>query len=252
MEIAQIIPHVEALIFASDHPLPASEILELLNNSQGFLEDLATIDQVESAIEAISEKYSSGFYAFEIKESGGGFQFLTKRDYYPTVAQLNGDKYLKKLSTAALETLAIIAYKQPITKGDIEAIRGVNSDYSLQKLLEKELIIISGRKEDAPGKPLLYSTSRSFMDYFGLNHPDDLPRIKEVLQEELAHPTFLQAQQPQQGPAEEGTDEENGSLAVSENGELLLQPPHDDQPEENKPDEDPPQDPGDETGDTPE
>lgn len=247
MEIAQIIPHVEALIFASDHPLPATEILELLNNSQGFLEDLATIDQVESAIEAISEKYNSGFYAFEIRESGGGFQFLTKRDYYPTVAQLNGDKYLKKLSTAALETLAIIAYKQPITKGDIEAIRGVNSDYSLQKLLEKELIIISGRKEDAPGKPLLYATSRSFMDYFGLNHPDDLPRIKEVLQEELAHPTFLQEQQP--GPAEEEAEAANGSLAVSENGELLMQPPHEEDPEENDSEEDRP-DPQDESGDT--
>src|SRR5690242_12350939 len=139
MEIAQIIPHVESLIFASDHPLPAMEIMELLNNSQGFLEDRATPEQVMSAIEAIQEKYTSEFYSFEVRESGGGFQFLTKPAYYPTVAQLNGDKYLKKLSTAALETLAIIAYKQPLTKGEIESIRGVNSDYSIQKLLEKDL-----------------------------------------------------------------------------------------------------------------
>jgi segregation and condensation protein B len=225
MEIAQIIPHVEALIFASDHPLPAMEIMELLNNSQGFLEDLATPDQVMSAIEAIREKYSSAFYAFEVRQSGGGFQFLTKAEYYPTVAQLNGDKYLKKLSTAALETLAIIAYKQPITKGDIESIRGVNSDYSIQKLLEKELIMISGRKEDVPGKPLLYVTSKSFMDYFGLNTPADLPQIKEVLQEELTHPTHIHehSQDNNDDSGENETlSEQAGYLSVSENGELMI------------------------------
>lgn len=225
MEIAQIIPHVEALIFASDHPLPEMEIVDLLNNSQGFLEDLATLEQVQSAIEAIHEKYQSEFYSFELKRSGGGFQFLTKPAFYPTVAQLNGDKYLKKLSVAALETLSIIAYKQPITKSEIESIRGVNSDYSIQKLLEKELIIISGRKEEAVGKPLIYATSKSFMDYFGLNSPEDLPQIKEVLQEELAHPTLISEQQTETKSEEEveGDDEENGHLAVSETGELLLQ-----------------------------
>ena len=102
-----------------------------------FLEDRATLDQVETALEAVREKYSSEFYAFEVRESGGGYQFLTKRDYYQTVAQLNGEKFLKRLSTAALETLAIIAYKQPISKGEIEHIRGVSTDYSIQKLLEK-------------------------------------------------------------------------------------------------------------------
>ncbi len=104
-----------------------------------------------------------------------------KKEFHKTVAQLNGDKFLKRLSNAALETLAIIAYKQPITKGEVEAIRGVNSDYSIQKLLEKELIVISGRNEELPGKPLVYATSRSFMDYFGINSTDDLPKIKEVL-----------------------------------------------------------------------
>jgi segregation and condensation protein B len=104
---------------------------------------------------------------------------------------LNGEKFLKRLSTAALETLAIIAYKQPITKGEIEGIRGVNSDYSIQKLLEKELILISGRNENAPGKPLVYATSKNFMDYFGLNSTDDLPKIKEVLAEQMIQPTIV-------------------------------------------------------------
>ena len=213
MEISQIIPHVEALIFAADRPLPVLEIVDLLNNALAFLEDRATLDQVETAIEAIREKYHTEFYAFEVRESGGGYQFLTKKDYYQTVAQLNGEKFLKRLSTAALETLAIIAYKQPISKGEIEHIRGVSSDYSIQKLLEKELIVISGRSEELPGKPLLYTTSKAFMDYFGLNSPADLPKLKEVFDEEVIQPTLI---------TDEAFQHSNGNgFVVSENGELL-------------------------------
>ncbi len=170
MEISQIIPHIEALIFASDKALSVNDITELINNTFGFLEERITVDQVESALNGIQEKYATEFYPFELKQSGGGWQFLTKPDFHKTIAQLNGDKFLKRLSNAALESLAIIAYKQPITKGEVEAIRGVNSDYSIQKLLEKELIVISGRNELLPGKPLVYSTSKTFMDYFGIIH----------------------------------------------------------------------------------
>lgn len=194
MELSQIIPHIEALVFASDKPLNNGELLELLNNALGFIEDRATPDQVDAAIEGIREKYSAEFYAFELRQSGGGWQFLTKKEYHKTVAQLNGDKFLKRLSTAALETLAIIAYKQPITKSEIEAIRGVNCDYAVQKLLEKDLIIISGRNEEAVGKPLIYSTSKSFMDYFGINSTEDLPKISEVLMEELVQATYVNGQ----------------------------------------------------------
>jgi len=185
MELSQIIPHIEALIFASEKPLTNIELVELVNNALGFIEDRATLDQVDACIDGINEKYSAEFYAFELKESGGGWQFLTKKEYYKTVALLNGDKFLKRLSTAALETLAIIAYKQPITKSEMEAIRGVNCDYAVQKLLEKDLVIISGRKEEAVGQPLIYATSKSFMDYFGINSPADLPKISELMMEEL-------------------------------------------------------------------
>ncbi len=196
MELSQIIPHIEALVFASDKPLTNIELVELVNNALGFIEDRATLEQVEAAVEGIQEKYNAEFYAFEIKASGGGWQFLTKKEYYKTVALLNGDKFLKRLSTAALETLAIIAYKQPITKSEMEAIRGVNCDYAVQKLLEKDLVIISGRKEEAVGQPLIYSTSKSFMDYFGINSPDDLPKISEVMMEELVNATnVIEAQQ---------------------------------------------------------
>jgi len=191
MEISEIIPHIEALIFASDKALSNEEIVELINNALGFIEDRADCSQIETAIQGIKEKYDSEFYAFELKQSGGGWQFLTKPMYHKTIALLNGDKFLKKLSSAALETLAIIAYKQPITKSEIESIRGVNCDYAVQKLLEKDLIIISGRNEDAVGKPLIYATSKSFMDYFGINSASDLPKINEVLMEELVKATVI-------------------------------------------------------------
>ncbi len=193
MEISQIIPHIEALIFASDRALSTEELSELVNNALGFIEDRASLEQTESAIQGIKEKYETEFYAFELKQSGGGWQFLTKPQFHKTVAQLNGDKFLKRLSSASLETLAIIAYKQPITKSEIESIRGVNCDYAVQKLLEKDLIIISGRNEDAVGKPLIYATSKSFMDYFGINSPSDLPKINEVLMEELVRATIVNA-----------------------------------------------------------
>jgi segregation and condensation protein B len=167
------------------------ELTEYVNNALGFIEDRASLDQVETAIEGIKEKYDTEFYAFELKQSGGGLQFLTKAAYHKTVALINGDKFIKKLSTASLETLAIIAYKQPITKSEIESIRGVNCDYAVQKLLEKDLIIISGRNEDAVGKPLIYATSKSFMDYFGINSADDLPKISEVLMEEFTKATSV-------------------------------------------------------------
>ena len=206
MELSQIRPHIEALIFASDKPLTTLEVLDLLNNALAFIEDRATLEQVEAAIDGIREKYNGEFYSFEVVQSGGGWQFLTKKEYHKTVAQLNGDKFLKRLSTASLETLAIIAYKQPITKSEIEAIRGVNCDYAVQKLLEKDLVIIAGRNEEAVGKPLIYATSKSFMDYFGINSADDLPKISEVMMEELVKATVINEQQT------ETTEEQQESI----------------------------------------
>jgi segregation and condensation protein B len=224
MQIGHIIPHIEALIFASDRPLSVPELTELANSALAFMDDKITLEQVESAIEGIVEKYNTAFYPFEMRESGGGWQFLTKKEYHKTVAQLNGEKFLKRLSSASLETLAIIAYKQPITKGEVEAIRGVNSDYSIQKLLEKELIIITGRNESLPGKPLVYATSKAFMDYFGLNSPDDLPRIKEVLAMQEVIPTNMQTDTGNDEAYGYKSPEEEGVLVVRGNGELIEEP----------------------------
>ena len=218
-DLTTLIPHIESLIFASDKPLSTLEIVELVNNAFGFMEEKVSLDQVESAIEGIVEKYRSEFYPFEVTQSGGGWQFLTKKEYHKTVAQLNGEKLLKRLSAAALETLAIIAYKQPITKGEIEAIRGVNSDYTVQRLLEKELIIISGRNEKLPGHPLVYQTSKNFMDYFGINSAEDLPKIREVLAEQMVEPTIINRLEHEEEPSYEPI--ENSVLIVGENGELI-------------------------------
>ena len=213
MEISNLIPHIEALIFASEKPLTTLEITDLINQAFGFMEDKITLDQIESAIEGILEKYKAEFYPFEVRESGGGWQFLTKKDFHKTVAQLNGDKFLKRLSTAALETLSIVAYKQPVTKSEIEAIRGVSSDYAIQKLLEKDLIVITGRNETLPGHPLVYGTSKNFMDYFGLNTTDDLPKLKEVLDDNMVAPTVVGGEPgtaPVEGEAEGILPSENG------------------------------------------
>jgi segregation and condensation protein B len=217
MTTSDLIPHIEALIFASDRPVTTLEIAELLNNIPDFENDKIKLDQVEAAIDGISEKYSADFYPFEVKQIGGGWQFLTRLAFHKTVAQLNGEKFLKRLSAASLETLAIIAYKQPVTKGEIESIRGVSCDYSVQKLLEKELIIISGRNEKAPGQPLLYSTSKNFMDYFGINSADELPKIKEVINEQ-AEPTNLKNTLF----GEKAKPEDPELLSVTETGELIV------------------------------
>lgn len=207
MDIEQLMPHVEALIFASERPITQMELTDLLGQA---LEEVLEADRVSTCIEAIREKYEAAYYPFQLREVGGGFQFLTKKEYHKTVLQLNGDKHIRKLSTAAMETLAIVAYKQPVTKSEIEFIRGVSSDYSVQKLLEKELIVISGRKEDVVGKPLTYNTSKSFMDYLGINSPAELPQLKEIHNIDIVMPT----------EASEAVPEDAARLMVNEEGNL--------------------------------
>ena len=138
---------------------------------------------INAALEQINEKYAGEEFPFEVVKTGGGFQFLTKPAYQSSIGILLKQRSKKRLSTSALETLSIIAYKQPVTKSEMEQIRGVNCDYSVQKLLEKELIEIKG-KSDSLGRPLLYGTSDRFMDYFGINDLKDLPTPKDFATEE--------------------------------------------------------------------
>jgi segregation and condensation protein B len=194
MDIEQLMPHVEALIFASERPLTQIEMTEILGQA---LETVIEADRIATCLDAIREKYDAEYYPFQLKETGGGYQFLTKKQFHKTVLQLNGDKHIKKLSNAAMETLSIIAYKQPITKSEIEYIRGVSADYSIQKLLEKELIVIAGRNEEMVGKPLIYTTSKNFMDYLGINSPSQLPQLKDITDLQIVMPTSAQEAQPE-------------------------------------------------------
>lgn len=187
--------HIEAMIFTATAPVKLSDLTTTLNKTFHPETNKKEIEEKEKAkkeeeiqevsqeqvvelLKIIKEKYDDEQYAWELKKSGGGFQFLTKPMFYNTVANLLNLKTKRKLTRSAMETLAIIAYKQPATKSELEHIRGVSCDYALQKLLDKELVVVSGRS-DGPGKPLLYSTSQTFMDYFGINSPNDMPTLKE-------------------------------------------------------------------------
>lgn len=175
-----IAKHIEALIFSSVQSISIQEISLALNAV--FAEEI-TESKIFESLALIEAKFSKDDFAIELVNLNNGYQFLTKRDFHETVNQLQLHRSKKKLSQAAMETLAIIAYRQPITKLEIEQIRGVNSDYSVQRLLEKELISIKGKAE-TPGRPILYRTSPLFMDYFGLNHLNQLPQLKDIAREE--------------------------------------------------------------------
>jgi segregation and condensation protein B len=141
------------------------------------------IEDIEQAIAQLQEKYSSDDFSFEIIHVGGGYSFYTKAAYQASIGIMLKQQSKRRLSNSALETLSIIAYKQPIIKSEIEKIRGVNCDYSIQKLLEKGLIEIRG-KSDSVGRPLIYGTSPNFMEYFGINDIKDLPTPKDFAHEE--------------------------------------------------------------------
>jgi segregation and condensation protein B len=169
--------YIEALIFASEQSIRIEEITYCL---QAAFEQDYTVNDIEQQLNNITIKYQDAQLAIELVKIGNGYQFLTKKLYHPIINQLQIQQSKKKLSQAAIETLAIIAYKQPVTKVDVEQIRGVNSEYSIQKLLEKELIVIAGKSETV-GKPILYATSPMFMDYFGINNISELPQIKDFI-----------------------------------------------------------------------
>lgn len=167
--------HVECLIFASQQPISIKDIHLCLEER---FEAKINKDDLMNSIEQIRAKYQNEKFSFELLEISGGYQFLTKPLYFETIATHLKLTTKKKLSKAALETLAMIAYKQPVTKVEVEKIRGVSCDYSIQKLLDKELVSIVGRGDGA-GKPLIYSTTEKFMDYFGIKSVDELPKPKE-------------------------------------------------------------------------
>jgi segregation and condensation protein B len=170
---------VEALIFSSERPLTIKQLKDIINEEKEASGVSVDIKKLETAVQELIEQYSGDEYSYRLMEIAGGYRFATKKEYAVWLAKLNKEKLKRKLSQSALETLAIIAYNQPITRSEIEAIRGVNVDYIIGALLEKDLITIKGRAETL-GRPMLYGTTNTFLEYIGIASINDLPPLKAI------------------------------------------------------------------------
>lgn len=171
--------HIEALIFCTPSPIKLAELKACL--SEMFNADVPEEDIV-GAIQRLDEKFKDDDFSFQLFKAAGGYQFLTKPAYQASIGIMLKQQSKKRLSTSAMETLSIIAYKQPISKTEIENIRGVNCDYAVQKLLDKGLVEITGKAETI-GRPMLYGTTQKFMEYFGINDLVELPVPKDFVGE---------------------------------------------------------------------
>jgi len=176
----QPIDVVEALLFASDSPLEAERIREVL--------ELADAGEARALIDALRERYAAADGALTVVEVAGGFRMVTRPEIAPWLLRLARTRTKARLSRAALETLAIVGYRQPVSRPEVDALRGVNSDAVLDNLLERRLIRIAGRKE-APGRPFLYETTREFLIAFGLRDVGDLPKVEGELVVPEGHET---------------------------------------------------------------
>lgn len=176
MEISEVKKILEALLFVSDKPLSLKELKDIIKA------DVADISNLEDILKELKDEYATLNKPYEIKFVADGWTFATKPEYSPWIKKLLKEKTVLKLSPSALETLAMIAYKQPITRAEIDEIRGVESSGVIDTLLERKLIKIVGRKE-ALGRPLLYGTTQDFLKHFGLAHLSELPLIEDMPKE---------------------------------------------------------------------
>ncbi len=163
---------IEAIIFASEEAVSSQHIVQILD------EEISAAD-IGACVVSLNESYASTARCFRIAEIGEGFRFLTIPLLEQTLKKMLAPKIQRKLSQSALEVLAVIAYQQPVTRGEIHQLRGVSPDYAVNKLLERGLIDVRGRA-DTPGKPLLYGTTKEFLDFFNLQSIKDLPKLREI------------------------------------------------------------------------
>ncbi len=191
----EIIDVVEALLFASDTPVEASRLQEVL--------DLESPAVARELVESLRGRLDAEGRALQVMEVGGGFRLVTRPEVAPWLVKLARSRTRSRLSRPSLETLAIIGYRQPVSRPEVDAIRGVNSDAVLENLLERRMIRIAGRKE-SPGRPFLYETTREFLVAFGLRDLGDLPKVEgELIVPELAEAAAAQLTEP--GPEHEET-----------------------------------------------
>jgi segregation and condensation protein B len=186
MEIQEIKNIVESLLFITDKPLAVEQIKEIL----GEYADDCDLEQV---LKDITLEYTNRNSPLELRFIAGGWQFSSKKQYSPWIKKLYKERTTLRLSNSALETLSIVAYKQPITRSDIEQIRGVEVSGVLETLLERKLVKIVGRKETI-GRPLLYGTTQDFLKHFGLSHLAELPLLEEITPQEEVTAEFAEEQ----------------------------------------------------------
>ena len=168
---------IEALIFASNEPISGSKIRQIITENEEQIEiDEETVDLF---VDKLNQRYEENGLSFGIELIGGGYTFVTQEKFHYWLSIFQHENAYRKLSQSAIETLAIVAYRQPITKPEVDQIRGVDSGYIIRQLMEKALIEVAGRA-DSQGKPLLYKTTRHFLRHFGLNTVEDLPKPREI------------------------------------------------------------------------
>lgn len=226
----------EALVFAADSAVPAAEIAEVYAEVTG--EDRPSEDQVTEAVDRLNETYEASDRVFRIERWAEGFRMATVSSVAPFLKSYFNREQEPRLSRSLMETLAIVAYRQPVTKPEVDFVRGVDTAYAVNKLMEKGLIDVVGRS-DSLGRPLIYGTSRFFLEQFGLESIDDLPDLREI-EEILDDPAFnreraelLQLQREEHGPdsgrSADGEEESVERVPSSESGdEAHAQHPDDD------------------------
>lgn len=192
-------PWVQALVFCATEPITVEQIDACLRETLDVPE--LTAEQVLATLDSIDAELAAAGMAFRVRAVAGGYQLLTEPAYQAVVEALVKQKSRRRLSNSMLETLAIIAYKQPITKTAVEQIRGVGCDYAVQKLLEKELIELRGKAETV-GRPVLYGTTARFLHGFGLNGIRDLPQLRDVVADEDTPPVTTSMGLPDSTPTE--------------------------------------------------
>lgn len=217
---------IEALLFATDEPLSVKDMIAIFGEFQSGELPLKRITEqvILDSIEQLNKEYESSGRSMHIVRVAGGYQFATLPLYAEWLGKMMKEKSKRKLSASALESLAVIAYKQPVTKPEIESIRGVNADYIIRSLLERNMITIVGRAA-TPGRPLLYGTTAEFLKHFGLNDLSELPKPREI-DELMAEAEFevekqlLKEQEAKAAANEEADDGDDVRIVVSEDGRL--------------------------------
>ncbi len=212
---------IEALIFATDEPLTTRQLADILRNADnGGVSIRMKDDEILAVIRELNAGYVRDRRSFRIIQIAGGYQFATMPEFAEWLGRMVKEKSRRKLTQATIETLSVIAYKQPVTKPEVEAIRGVNADYAIQKLMERGLATIVGRAASA-GRPLLYGTTTDFLRHFGLNDLSELPKPREI--DEILADTGLDLEREllkRMGKSEAEISEKLAATVVGENGEL--------------------------------